>query len=158
MRGHFAVGYRHVGKRERGEESSAWLARLGAPRTAESPCDPCVNPSLTSTCAAPAALNGRPLHSVHALPSTLFSLLPTMARTTFYPLLPSPYSYWIIVRYFTLCGRCRGFLPWRFPFFEGVAACLPPSVRPGFFELVHPLFFLKELRKWKPTRAASTPN
>ncbi len=61
MRGHFAVGYRHVGNREKGEESSAWLARLGAPRTAEAPCDPCVNPSLPSTCAAPAALNGRPL-------------------------------------------------------------------------------------------------
>ncbi len=77
VRGHFAVGVRHVGKREKGEESSAWLARLGAHRTAESPCDPCVNPSLPSTCAAPAALNGRPLHSVHALPSTLSSLLPT---------------------------------------------------------------------------------
>ena len=50
-----------VGKREKGEEGSAWLARVGAPRTAESPCDPCVNPSLTSTCAAPAALNGSTL-------------------------------------------------------------------------------------------------
>ena len=27
------------GKREEGEECSAWLARVGAPRTAESPCD-----------------------------------------------------------------------------------------------------------------------
>ena len=28
------------GKREEGGESSAWLARVGAPRTAESPCVP----------------------------------------------------------------------------------------------------------------------
>ncbi len=74
--------------------------------------------------------NGGPLHSVHALPSSFFSLFPTMARTTFYPLLPSPYSYWIIVRCFTLCGRCRGFLPWRFPFFRGCGG-LPSSFCPS---------------------------
>ena len=41
-----------VGIGDEGRECSAWLARLGA-------------------------LNGRPLHSVHALPSSPFSLLPT---------------------------------------------------------------------------------
>ena len=119
-----------VGRREKGEEGSAWLARVGAPRTAESPCvpymffslspacaasraalngrpmrlveireertgrsallarlsaprtatlpcDPYMFFSLSPACAASAALNGRPLHSGHALPSTLFSLLPT---------------------------------------------------------------------------------
>ena len=29
-----------VGSREEGEESSAWMARAGAPRTAKSPCAP----------------------------------------------------------------------------------------------------------------------
>ena len=31
MRGHFAVGFRQVGRREKRVEGSAWMARVGAP-------------------------------------------------------------------------------------------------------------------------------
>ena len=53
--------YLFQGRREKGGEGSAWLARVGAPRTAESPCDPYMILSLPSTCAELSALNGRPL-------------------------------------------------------------------------------------------------
>ena len=49
-----------VGRREEGEEGSAWLARVGAPRTAS------------------AVLNGRPLQSVHALLPPFSSLFSTI--------------------------------------------------------------------------------
>ena len=65
------------GMREKGGEGSAWLARVGAPRTAESPCNPYMILSLPSTCAELSALNGRPLHSVHALLPPFSSLFPT---------------------------------------------------------------------------------
>ena len=66
--------------REEGEEGrgECVVGARGRTRTAESPCNPCVNPSLTSTCAAPAALNGSPLQSGHALLSSLFSLFSTL--------------------------------------------------------------------------------
>ena len=68
-----------VEDREKNVECSAWLARVGAPRTAESPCDPCVNHLLSSIARQNrrATYNGSPLQSVHALPSIFFSLLST---------------------------------------------------------------------------------
>ena len=91
-----------VGRREKRGGKSAWMARLGAPRTALLPCSRAKREMGT----------GNRLHGeCHALrmptalwPSTTFYLLlPTpylrharraqarQPRTTFYPLLPSPY-------------------------------------------------------------------
>ena len=54
------------------EERSAWLARVGAPARPFSRASPvCESHSPSSL------LDGRPLQSAHALPSPLFSLLPT---------------------------------------------------------------------------------
>ena len=53
-----------VGRREKGEEGSAWLARLSAPRTATLPCDPYMFFSLSPACAASAALNGSTMRLV----------------------------------------------------------------------------------------------
>ena len=88
--------------REEGEEGSAWLVRLGAPARQNRRASlcvfslyplpeavkygvirdevrPCVFFLSTLYCTAIfAVLNGSPLQSDHALPSTLFSLLPTL--------------------------------------------------------------------------------
>ena len=56
-----------VGNREEGGEGSAWLARLGAPRTAESPCSTEAHCKVTTHFSLPS--------SPYSLPSrTPFSL------------------------------------------------------------------------------------
>ena len=86
-----------VESREKKVEGSAWLARVGAPRTAESPCDPCVNHLLSSIARQNrrATYNGSPLQSGHALHSTFSSLSSTLDAhckvSTHYFLLSSPY-------------------------------------------------------------------
>ena len=136
MRGHYAVGFRQVVRRERRVEGSAWLARLGAPARrfrraslcgfslcpltgtaifaalngspllfssekgeegrkqcvvgalgrARAPIPPrvpvCKSHSSLYCTAIFAVLNGSPLQSVHALPSTFFSLLSTYRTLT----------------------------------------------------------------------------
>ena len=62
-------------RREKRVEGSAWLARLGA--SARQNRRASLRVSLPSNRHGSAVFNGSPLHSVHALPSTLFSLFST---------------------------------------------------------------------------------
>ena len=89
---------RKVGRREKGEEGSAWMARVGAPRTAEAarplckslsvlckarhlPCPTdahCIVSTHFSLHSPPySLLDGRPLQSVHALFPPFSSLFST---------------------------------------------------------------------------------